>query len=261
MVCTERQYNEYNGIKIFLQNLNAEQKLENDFFGGDKSMCSVKELHKQIFWKARSLWTFKEIIDRYHLVFEGNGLELGGGDGVHASYLKTLFPDIYLVYSDVSLNVVEKSERFERFFDTKIDEKWIIAAEQIPTTHNTFSYIFFFASFHHIQNYEQCIFECYRVLKPGGSLYLLFEPAVPKIFIPLYKRHSAREVIPERSFTRGEYVRFLQKFFPVIKRYNFTGYYNRESKKALLYYLFISCLPNCIVNILPSSHVIIARKL
>ncbi len=248
-------------IKNFHTNLNKSQKIEDDFFSSDKSMCSVKELHKQVMWKMRSLWLFKEIIDTYKLEFSGNTLELAGGYGVQASYLKALYGDkCYLCYSDVSLTAVKNSAKFESFFETKIDEKWVIEAENIPAPDNNFDQIFFFAGFHHIQDPAKSISECHRVLKSGGKLYLMLEPACPKIFQKIYEKHSERESIEEKSYTRTQYKQLLQKEFSMIKSYNFTGYYNRESRRSLMYYFILSFLPNRLVNFFPCSQVIIATK-
>lgn len=248
-------------IKIFHTNLNESQKKEDDFFASSESMCSVKELHKQIMWKMRSLWLLKEMIDKYSLEFSGKVLELAGGYGVQASYLKTLYGDkIYLYYSDVSLTAVKNSYRFENFFETKIDEKWVVEAETIPAPDNTFDQVFFFAGFHHVQDPVKSVSECHRVLKNGGKLYLIFEPACPKILQRFYHRHTARESIEEKEYTRREYDELLQKEFTTIKRHNFTGFYNRESRISMLYYLILSLLPNFLVNFLSCSQVIVAVK-
>lgn len=248
-------------IKNFHTELNDFQKREDNFFASDKSMCSVKELHKQVMWKMRSLWLLKEIIDRYNLELTGKVLELAGGYGMHASYLKALYGDkIYLCYSDVSLTAVKNSSKFENFFESKIDEKWVIEAENIPAPDNTFDQIFFFAGFHHIQDPAKSIAECYRVLKNEGKLYLILEPACPKIFQKIYGKHTERESIEEKSYTRAEYRKLLQKKFRAINCYNFTGYYNRESRRSLLYYLILSLIPNWLVNFFPCSQVITTTK-
>ncbi len=252
---------QHSPIKIFHTNLNPSQKIEDDFFASEKSMCSVKELHKQIFWKARSVWLFEEIINKYKLEFSGNVLELAGGYGMHAAYLKNRFKNkINLYYSDSSLTAVKTSTKFENFFNTKIDEKWIIEAEKIPTQGNAFNQIFFFAGFHHIQNPNKSIAECYRVLKNNGKLYLLLEPSCPKVFNKLFKKHTDRNEIQEKNYTRSEYKKLLHTQFQTIKQYNFTGYYNRESRRSLVYYFFLSLMPNWLTKLFPCSQVIIAIK-
>lgn len=248
-------------IKIFHTNLNESQQKEEDFFASDKSMCSVKELYKSVMWKTRSLWLLREIIEKYKLDFSGRVLELAGGYGVQAAYLKTLFGDkINLTYSDVSLTAVKSSERYEKYFETKIDEKWVIEAENIPAPDNTFDQVFFFAGFHHIQDPVKCLSECHRVLKSGGKLYLLLEPSCPKIFQKPFNRHTARELIEEKSYTKREYRKLLQKDFSLLELHNFTGYFNRESRRSLIYYFSLSILPNFLVNLLPCSQVIVVEK-
>lgn len=250
-----------NLIKIFHTNLNELQKKEDEFFASDKSMCSVKETYKQVMWKCRSLWMLEEIIKTYGLDFKGKVLELAGGYGVQAAYLKARYGnDIYLCYSDCSATAVNKSCRFENFFETKIDEKWVAEAETIPAPDGSFDKVLFFAGFHHIQNPNKSIVESARVLKDGGKLYLLLEPSSPKFLKNIFDKHTKRDEVIENSFTRREYDLLLKKYFSTIVRHNFTNFYNRESKRSLIYYLFLSLLSNWMVNFLPCSQVIIAEK-
>jgi|GEM_PF-2578319 len=250
-----------NDIKIFLTKLNFEQQAEEDFFASDRSICSAKENYRQVFWKMRSLWMLQEIIGRYHLEFAGKVLELAGGYGCHASFLKKIYRDkIYLCYSDSSITAVRTSGRWEKFFETQIDEKWVAAAEAIPAADSFFDVVFFFAAFHHIQNPLASIAECHRVLKPGGKLYLLLEPACPKLLQPLFEKYKNKRAIREVGFSRREFNKMVRKYFFHVCQYNFTGYYNRERKGALIYYLFLSLLPNWLVDWLPCSQVIVATK-
>lgn len=248
-------------IKILHSELNVVQKAEEDYFASDKSMCSVKDVYKQVLWKARSLWMLDEIIDKYKLDFTGNVLELGGGYGVQAAYLKAKYGDsLILHYSDVSLTAVKTSARFEDLFKVKIDYKYVMEAEHIPLADEMFDCIFFFAAFHHIQNHEQSIAACYRALKKGGRLYLILEPSCPKYMQKLYARHTKRDSINEKSFSRGEYNVLLKSLFPKVTQHDFTGYYNRESRRALIYYFFISLIPKWLVRLLPCSQVVVAIK-
>ncbi len=248
-------------IKIFHTNLNKFQKIEDAYFSSDKSMCSVKELYKQVMWKCRSLWMFEEIINKFKLEFRGRVLEMAGGYGVQASYLKSRYKsEIYLCYSDCSVTAVKMSGRFENFFEIEIDEKWVSEAESIPAPDNSFDQIYFFAGFHHVQNPSKCIAECARVLKNNGKLYLILEPSSPRFLKNIFDKHTKRDEIIENSFTRHEYDMLLKKNFSKFVRHNFTSYYNRESKRALIYYLFLSLLPNWLVVLFPCSQVIIAEN-
>lgn len=248
-------------IKILHTDLNDHQKAEEAFFASDKSMCSVKDVHKQVSWKMRSLWMMNEIIEKYHLDFSGTTLELGGGYGVQAAYLKAKYGDnIILHYSDISLTAVKTSERFEEFFKVEIDHKYVMQSELIPLAGESFDCVFFFAAFHHIQDHSRALEECRRILKKGGRLYLLLEPSCPKYLQGLFNRHTRRDHIEEESFSRKEYAALLKGQFSTVAQHNFTGYYNRESRRSLLYYLFLSLLPKWLLRFLPCSQLMVAVK-
>jgi len=248
-------------IAIYHDQLNLEQRREDVFYRSNGSMCSVQEIGKQILWKAKSLWTLDEIIKKYNLSFSGKVLELGGGYGVQAVFLKNKFGnEIDFYYSDISLHAVQTSSVFEKSFDTTIDHKWVIEAENIPADKDFFDLVFFFESFHHTQDPAKAVAECWRVLKPGGKLYLIMEPACPTFWRYLYHRKTHRHEVEEKSYSRATYKKLILKNFSSISQHNFTGFFNRESKKALLYYLIMSLLPNQLHSLFPCSQVIVAIK-
>lgn len=246
-------------IEVFLTELNSEQQREEDFFGSPKSICCIPEYYKQLFWKTKSLMMFEDIIARYNLDFGGKVLELGGGYGIHAAYIKARYKDkVDLVYSDVSMNALKASQRSETFFGCSIDKKWRIEAENIPAPENYFDSVFFFASFHHLQNQARAIEEVFRVLKVGGRLMLILEPSSPKLWQNLFKLHTKRELIEEKVFTKREY-RDLLRCFSRVVLHDYLDYFNRESRRSMLYYLFLNTI-GPFRKFFPCSQVIIAEK-
>lgn len=249
-------------IEVFHTNLSPDQKTEDDFFASPNSVCSVAELYKPVFWKMRSLWLLDEIIKKYQLSFAGKVLELGGGYGIHAAFLKARYGDaIELYYSDVSAQAVKRSERFEDFFGVSLDHKWVIEAEAIPAPDASFDVVFFFAAFHHLQNHERALAECRRVLRPGGQLYLLLEPSCPRYLKKWYDQKTGHRMIHEKHFTTREYYHLLtEAHFNQVTRHYFSGYFNRESRQSLIYYFFVSLLPEALRRFVPCSQVIVVRK-
>lgn len=250
-----------NEIEIYLTEPNQEQQAEDDFFNSSDSICSNRDFYKKLFHKIRPLWMFDEIIKKHKIDLSGRVLELAGGYGAQATYLKQKLGDkIELYYSDSSLTAVRTSKEFEIFFECTIDHKWVIEAENIPTTDDYFDKIYFFAGFHHVQDTSKAIAECYRVLKKGGMIYLMLEPSCPKYLAFIYKNKVKRDKIIENFFTKKELSQLIVSKFTDHKIDYFTGFYNRESKFSLLYYLVLSCLPKILLSILPVSVVVTAKK-
>lgn len=250
-----------NNIEVYLEKLNERQQTEEDFYKSSKSICLNKDFYKKVFHKIRSVWLFDEIINKYKLVLTGKVLEIGGGYGVQAAYLKKIKGDkIELYYSDSSVTAVKASDEFELFFDCKIDHKWVIGGENIPAPDDFFDSIYFFASFHYLQDILKTISECYRVLKSDGKLVLMLEPSCPKYLSFFYNLKVKRDEIQESFFTKQDYKNFVKEKFIDYKINYFTNFYNRESKLSLIYYLILSFLPKITLSLFPVSLVVIAKK-
>jgi SAM-dependent methyltransferase len=249
-------------IRVHLDRPNEDQAAEDAYFRASENERSQAELYRSLLYvgKAQSILTFDDIVERFGLSFAGRVLELGGGYGFLSAYLKRRFPDVTVTFSDVSRDAVEKSCQYEEFFGSRLDGKWVTSAEDTPFEDGTFDIVFFFASFHHTQEPQRALDECSRVLRPGGRLYLLFEPSCPAYLQPLYDFHVRRDEVKERYYSVGEYKRMLLAAGFSSRHYDYTNYLYRRSRASVLYYVLMSMLPSFARRLLPCSQVVVATR-
>lgn len=249
-------------IRVHLESPNEDQAAEDAYFRGSADEAATAELYRSLLYvgKTHSLLTFDEIVEQFGLTFQGRVLELGGGYGFLSSYLKTRQPDLHVVFSDVSREAVEKSRQYEDFFGTRLDEKWVTGAEDTPFENGSFDVTFFFASFHHTQEPERALRECARILRPGGKLYLMFEPSCPAYLQPLYDFHVRRDEVKERYYSVGEYRRMLRAAGFKPEAHDYTSFLHRRSKRSILYYVVLSVVPSFLRRAFPCSQVVVATR-
>jgi len=256
-----KPYRREDDICIYLENLNDEQKAEDDVFKSSDSESSSAELYKSLLLKVPSLLFFEDILQKYNIEFQGNLLELGGGYGYIGAYIKRKYPDLTVIYSDISKEAVRKSKQYEDFFNVTIDEKWVTSAEDTPFSNEMFDNVLFFASFHHVQQPNVVVKECARILKLHGRLFLLLEPSCPSYLGSLYASHVKREKIKEKFYTIKEYKKLFENAGLTFNHYNYKNYIYRRSQKTTLYYIFLNIVPDLITDFFPCTQVIIGRKI
>jgi ubiquinone/menaquinone biosynthesis C-methylase UbiE len=256
-----KPYRKEDEICIYLEDLSNEQKAEDEFFKSSVSESASAELYKSLLFKVQSLLFFEDIVQKHNIAFKGNLLELGGGYGYISAYIKRKYPDLTVIYSDISKEAVKKSKQYEDFFNVAIDEKWVTSAEDTPFSDSMFDNILFFASFHHVQHPQVVVKECARILKSNGRLFMLLEPSCPSFLKPLYALYVKREKIKEKFYTIKEYKTFFENAGLTFKHYSYKNYIYRWSERATLYYLFLNMVPNFITNIFPCTQVIIGLKM
>jgi glycosyltransferase involved in cell wall biosynthesis/ubiquinone/menaquinone biosynthesis C-methylase UbiE len=249
-------------ILVHLRSPNAEQRAEDDYFRSSEDENVSAELYRSFVYvgKALSLLTFDEMVQRYGLSFQGTVLELGGGYGYLSAYLKKKFPDLTVYFSDISPEAVRKSRQYEEFFGVKLDAKWVTSAEDTPFPDDSLDRVLFFASFHHVQDPEAALRECARILKPGGQLFLLFEPSCPGYLKPLYDAHVCREEVKENYYSVGEYRRMFTQAGLSFRQHNYTDYLYRRLRRSTAYYVFLNLLPSPLASAFPCSQVMVGTK-
>jgi len=259
-MCVSANHRTEDGIRIHLEDLNEAQQAEDDVFASKSAEGANAELYVSLLFKVQSLLFFDDMVRRYGIELSGELLELGGGFGYLSAYIKKKHPDLRVVLSDVSKAAVAKSRQYEELFGVRLDAKWVTSAEDTPFDDASFSNVLFFASFHHCQHPHRALAECSRILKPGGALLLMLEPACPRWLAPLYDRHVRRSTIRERHYSIGQYRRMFRRAGLSFRHHNYRNYVHRWTKSATLYYVLLSAVPGFMANLLPCSQVIIGRK-
>lgn len=96
-------------------------------------------------------------------------LEIGAGGGVTTSFIAKKFPDARIVATDYDEEQVAYAKR--RFPRENVEYQ-AADAMRLPFPDNGFDACFAMLVFHHLEDYQRGIREAYRVLKPGGRLYV-----------------------------------------------------------------------------------------
>jgi len=112
----------------------------------------------------------KELLDRLYPLKGKKVLDLGGGTGKFAAQMSSVGADVWVL--DASPQMLKRASRILPY-----DRIILGDAISLPFSDNTFDIITLVDVFHHIRNQEGTLIECYRVLRPGGSLcFLEFSP-------------------------------------------------------------------------------------
>ncbi len=100
-------------------------------------------------------------------------LDAGCGDGTHTLKLLQRFPNRITALDPVEANLSVLSHKLKEFsWNSKVD---LVQAslEQMPLTDGEFSAVWCRGVLVHIQEIEQALAQCFRVLKPGGCMVVL----------------------------------------------------------------------------------------
>ncbi|MDO9535738.1 MAG: methyltransferase domain-containing protein [Bacillota bacterium] len=112
----------------------------------------------------------KELLNKLSPLKGKKVLDLGGGTGKFAAQMFSAGADVWLL--DASPQMLKRASRI-----LPSDRLILGDAKNLPFSNNTFDIITLVDVFHHIRNQEDTLSECYRILRPGGSLCLLeFSP-------------------------------------------------------------------------------------
>jgi len=140
-----------------------------------------------------------------------SGLELGCGQGVTTQEFLNRFPDLHLTAIDYDPDqIVRARERLICFSQRASILQGDATA--LDFSDSRFDTVFACNVFHHIRDYRTALSEVYRVLKPGGKLYVVdmdFHAMNPltKKFFP-----------PEAIFTRENFVHDLTGVGFIVER-------------------------------------------
>lgn len=114
-------------------------------------------------------------------------LELGGGDGWSSCALKRLYPELHVTASDISESAISGIGKWERIFESTVDNRFACRSYSVPLPDNSVDIIFSFQAAHHFRLHRETLGEAARLLAPGGLVMYLHEPSCRKYIHPLAK--------------------------------------------------------------------------
>ena len=158
-------------------------------------------------------------------------------------------PAAYVVMSDMVPECVAHCADYERLLEQRVDEKWAFSARDLPFADAQFDRIFTFAAFHHFGDhgdYSRALAEIGRVLKPGGRLVLMYEPATPRLLYRLalrrVNRKRAEEGVDEDVLVAAHLRQVGERLGFSLRAAPFAFYRYRDSVFVAGYYYLLAKL-------------------
>jgi len=218
------------------------------------------DLLDEVVFKSNFIKSFKELISRLQLLSgEETVLEMGGGWCWASVLLKRMYPNSYVVASDLISTNLKHTAEYEKITNTYINEKWVFNCRDIPFKSEQFDIIFTFAAFHHFGDkgdYSKTLREMVRVLKPKGKIILLYEPSVPKhLYRWAFKRVNTNAYADEDVLVISRLKQNLSQLNCHLSVELFPLFSYREGFTQTVYYYLLSkfsplqSLLPCTVNI------------
>ena len=101
--------------------------------------------------KASDAGVFLDCVNRHidKMSKVGRVLELGSGQGWASCVYKKLFPQTFVVSTDISEFAIKSLHKWERFFDVKINDSYFCKSYETQEDDATVDQIFCFAAAHH----------------------------------------------------------------------------------------------------------------
>jgi ubiquinone/menaquinone biosynthesis C-methylase UbiE len=206
-------------------------------------------LFEDVIRKSNFIQTFQRVVPRLKLSGGEKVLEMGASHCWATVLLKAMYPDGYFVAADLLPNCVKHATKWERLLGAKIDEKWAFNSREIPFEDAQFDIIFTFAAFHHFGengNYEAATREMIRILKPGGRIFLLYEPSSPQLFYRSAFRRVNRkrqsEGVDEDVLLCGKLRRVVERLGCSFEVATYPIWQYRESVGSTIYYFLLSMI-------------------
>lgn len=114
-------------------------------------------------------------------------LELGGGEGWGSCVLKRLYPHLHVTATDISDSAVSGIGKWERIFESKVDNRFGCKSYSVPMPDHSVDIIFSFQAAHHFRLQRETLQEAARLLPSGGLVMYFHEPSCRKYIHPLAK--------------------------------------------------------------------------
>lgn len=194
-------------------------------------------------------------------------LEIGSGPSYLSGLIKLRYSNTNVIATDIAPSALIKGKYIVgEIMKVSID----MAAcdmENLPFPDEEFDYVVVFSSLHHCENLLNALKESRRVLKSGGKLLVLGEPATTFLTWLFHKRRycsRSKELgMNEKLYTYAKWKNFLKKSH--FRKFEIgllkQDYIHRHSPWIFLYYRILKCLPDTFIwGILGCGIYIIASK-
>lgn len=127
-------------------------------------------------------------------------LDLASGVGTFVLHGLNKGYDVYGVEpSEWKLKYVKNKIKDKAYPDSYVDRFIRGIGEKLPFEDNSFDFITSYQTLEHVQDVEKCLYEMFRVLKPGGRLWLQapdynswYEPHYRLPFLPTMNKRLAK---------------------------------------------------------------------
>lgn len=174
------------------------------------------------YFKDKLNWMFKQVPS----LSGKKVLDIGCGPGELVRVIKTVYEDCDITGLDISPEMIKYAE-MKSISLNLYGIKYILGdSHSLPFQDNSFDYLFNTISFHHYENPEKAIKEMNRILKPGGTLYLLDSIKNPSIisFMPWYWDYKDSKQCYSKHLTSNQFYDIFTKsnFEKVTYKYYFN---------------------------------------
>lgn len=180
-------------------------------------------------------------------------LELGGGEGWASVVVKRLYPQAFVIASDISESAISGIDKWERIFEATVDQKLACKSYAVPLPDNSVDLIFTFQAAHHFVLQQESLAEAARLLRPGGACMYLNEPSCRRYIHPLakWRVNRKRPECPEDVLVLEEMKRNAAEAGLQFQHRYSTETVNRGVIEGV-YYKFLSTFPS-FCNVLPCT--------
>lgn len=141
-------------------------------------------------------------------------LELGAGDGWASCVAKRLYPDAWVIASDISEAAISGIGKWERIFESSVDARLACKSYAVPLPDGSIDVIFTFQAAHHFLLQVESLEEVARLLKPGGVCLYMNEPSCQQLIHPIakWRVNAKRPECPEDVLVVQEMRKAAAKF-------------------------------------------------
>lgn len=147
--------------------------------------------------RAAEMRVFLEKLDKFgdHFSSARNILELGGGYCWASCMVKWRYPISTVVASDIAPDAFASTPFWERMFGVRLDSQIVCKSYDTGLPDASQDLVFVFAAAHHFGRHRSTLKELARILRPGGAVLYLHEPACPRIWYPLAYRRANNGIL------------------------------------------------------------------